>query len=203
MKAAIQNRRRVGAVLDRVMRLPILGLVKTPAASLTCFVVAPAKRSGKSLVASLLAAALDVDWVASSDMVVERLEPRLGLAPGTIKAARHSNAESFRAEMVAEGNRMTADGNAPGVLCVRRGYVVIDGLRRGAEVADASAEARHLGRTPVVICVERASATGTDNSESDALRAAADFTIRNDGTIEDLAGEVSRLAKLISTPAAA
>lgn len=164
---------------------------------ITCFVVAPAKRSGKSLVASLLAAALDVDWVASSDMVIERLEPRLGLAPGTIKAARHSNAESFRTEMVEEGNRMTTAGAAPGVLCVRRGYTVIDGLRRGAEVTDASAEARRLGRQPIVICVERAIATGTDNSEGAALRAAADFTIRNDGTIEDLAAEVSHIARLI------
>lgn len=158
-------------------------------------VVAPAKQSGKSLVASLLAAALETDWIASSDVVTERLEARLGLAPGTVKEARHANPETFRDDLVAEGNRMTAAGEAPGVLCVRRGYGVIDGIRRESELAAARAQCETLGRIPVVICVTRRSAVGSDNTEAAAMLEAADYTIANDGSIEDLAAAVAYVAE--------
>ena len=82
---------------------------------------------------------------------------------------------------------MAAEGTSPGVECVRRGYRVIDGIRRREELEAAVAEVRARGGLPIVICVRRPNAPAlADNTESAALAALADVIIENDGPLSRL-----------------
>jgi hypothetical protein len=136
-------------------------------------------------------------------MILERAERRLDLEPGAILRARRSNPANYRPELVDEGNRMAAEGMSPGLLCVLAGYRVIDGIRRGEELAASIAEARHRGLEPFVVCVERAAgAHATDNTEAATLRAMADAVIKNDGRMAELEA-ASRAALAIARERAA
>ena len=82
---------------------------------------------------------------------------------------------------------MSAEGTSPGVECVRRGYRVIDGIRRREELEAALAEVRAGGGRSLVLCVRRPNAPAlADNTESAALEALADEVIVNDAGLDRL-----------------
>jgi 3'-phosphoadenosine 5'-phosphosulfate sulfotransferase len=83
---------------------------------------------------------------------------------------------------------MAAQGNSPGLLCVKEGHRLIDGMRRVSEVEDSQAEARQRGLIPVVLFVENPKdlARVNDNTESAGLRHIANGIIVNDSTVEEL-----------------
>ena len=148
---------------------------------LVLFVVATAPQSGKSTAAGFFAQWLATPRVESSSMINERVERRLGLEPGTIVRVRRTSPATYRPELVDEGNRMAAEGMSPGLLCVLAGYRVIDGIRRGTELAASVVEARARGFEPFIVCVERAAGDhATDNTEAATLRSMADVVIQND-----------------------
>ena len=160
------------------------GPMTTPA---TILVVALAPQSGKSTVAAEASRLLGSPWINSSAVIAERLEQRLGLPKGRIAEARAVDHEAYRPALIEEGNRMSAEGTSPGVECVRRGYRVIDGIRRREELEAAVAEVRLRGGLPIVICVRRPHAPAlADNTESAALAAQADVIIDNDGALSRL-----------------
>jgi hypothetical protein len=160
------------------------------------FVVAGAKQSGKSTVAALFGHRLGVEYVESSAVINERIEKERGLPRGTIAAARAQHHDNWRAEQIAVGNAMSAAGEPPGLLCVRRGYRVIDGIRRGKELRLSVEAARAAGRVPLVVFVDRPGGQGAaDNTEGPALRAQADAMIINDSTMAALAEPVDTLLR--------
>jgi hypothetical protein len=153
----------------------------------TILVVALAPQSGKSTVATEAARLMGTTWINSSAVIAERLEQRLGLPAGRIAEARRLDHDAYRPALIEEGNRMAAEGTSPGVECVRRGYRVIDGIRRRDELEAAVAEIRARGGRSLVICVRRPDAPAlTDNTEAAALAALADATIANDGSLTQL-----------------
>lgn len=160
------------------------GVMSAPA---TVLVVALAPQSGKSTVAAEAARLLHTPWINSSAVIAERLEQRLGLPAGRIAETRAVDHEAYRPALIEEGNRMAAEGTSPGVECVRRGYRVIDGIRRREELEAAIHEVRARGGLPIVICVRRPDAPAlADNTESVALASLADVTIDNDGPLSRL-----------------
>ena len=153
----------------------------------TILVVALAPQSGKSTVATEAARLMGTTWINSSAVIAERLEERLSLPAGRIAETRKLDHEAYRPALIEEGNRMVAEGTSPGVECVRRGYRVIDGIRRRDELEAAIAEIRARGGRSLVICVRRPDAPAlTDNTEAAALAALADATIANDGSLTQL-----------------
>jgi hypothetical protein len=163
-------------------------LVPALRARLAIFVVSGRPRSGKTTVSAIAAEFLGVTPVISSHQVNGRIETRLGLRPGTIIAERVIDPERFRPELIAEANAMAAAGMSPGLLCVRAGSRVIDGMRRVSEVRESRAEARKRGLIPIVLFVEnpRDAVRINDNTESLGLRAMADVVIRNDASVDHL-----------------
>jgi hypothetical protein len=153
----------------------------------TILVVALAPQSGKSTVATEAARLMGTTWINSSAVIAERLEERLRLPAGRIAETRKLDHEAYRPALIEEGNRMVAEGTSPGVECVRRGYRVIDGIRRRDELEAAIDEIRARGGRSLVICVRRPDAPAlTDNTEAAALAALADATIANDGSLTQL-----------------
>ena len=154
---------------------------------LTVFVVATAPQSGKSTVAAEAARLLETGWINSSAVIAERVERRLGLPYGYVAETRAADHEAFRPELIEEGDRMAAEGTSPGVECVRRGYRVIDGIRRREELEAAVAEVRAGGGRPLVLCVRRPDAPAlADNTEAAALESLADRLLVNDAGLDHL-----------------
>ena len=185
--AAITRRFRALRVQRQIdePRRPAEGGPMTPPA--TILVVALAPQSGKSTVAAEASRLLGSPWINSSAVIAERLEQRLGLTKGQIAAARTIDHDAYRPALIEEGNRMAAEGTSPGVECVRRGYRVIDGIRRRTELEAAVAEIRRAQGLPIVICVRRPNAPAlADNTEAAALAALADVIIDNDGPLSRL-----------------
>jgi hypothetical protein len=175
---------RVQRQIDEPRRPAEGGPMTAPA---TILVVALAPQSGKSTVAAEASRLLGSPWINSSAVIAERLEQRLGLAKGQIAAARVIDHDAYRPALIEEGDRMAAEGTSPGVECVRRGYRVIDGIRRRTELEAAVAEIRRTQGHPIVICVRRPNAPAlADNTEAVALAALADVIIDNDGPLSRL-----------------
>ena len=157
-------------------------------AKLAVFVVSARPQSGKTKVGEVIAQALGVDLAISSAVVNTRIEAEFGFPAGTIALVRAVRPEYFRPDLIATANAMAAAGESPGLLCVRAGARVIDGMRRVSEVKESAKEARARGLVPVVIFVERPDNDSrvNDNTESDGLRAIADAVVLNDAGLSEL-----------------
>ena len=155
---------------------------------LAVFIVSGRPRSGKTTVCAIVAALIGAMPVESSSMVTWPIEQAMGLERGTIERERLIDAERYRPEMIKVANAMAAEGNSPGLLCVKAGHRLIDGMRRVSEVEDSQAEARSRGLIPVVLFVENPKdlARVNDNTESAGLRRIANAIIVNDSTVEEL-----------------
>lgn len=160
----------------------------------TIFVIGTSQQSGKTEAARRLAADLGLRQMSTSTAIAMRLEERLGIPPGTIAAARLADPETYRAELIAEGDAMGFEGAAAGVVALGYGARVIEGIRRVHELAAAIDAARGMGIEPVVVCVERPDMVLNDNTEADELRACADVVIANDGTLADFHARLDELA---------
>lgn len=158
------------------------------------FVIATAAQSGKSTASRRLAARLGVEIGMTSAVISERLEQRLGLPVGSVAATRRRDPERYRAEIVAEGDAMRAEGRSPGEVCVDRGYRLVDGIRVASEIAAAMAAARERGLVPSVLCIERPGEHPADNTEPEALRAMAERVIVNDGSIAHFHAQIDAVA---------
>lgn len=159
------------------------------------FVVATAPQSGKTTVARLFSQLTGEEWAPSSRPVVERLERRLDLPAGTIDRIRSTDSERYRPELIEEGNRMAAEGLSPGLLSVRAGYAVIDGLRREKELAESRDEVLMSRRCCLIVCVVRPTdgEQTQDNTEAEGLLAQADTVLLNNGDLGQLTGKVQQL----------
>jgi dephospho-CoA kinase len=159
---------------------------------LAIFVVAGHPQTGKTEVAIAIGELLGTPAVSSSAVINGRVERRLRLPAGRIEQVRRRNPDHYRADLIAEGDAMTRAGQAPGVLCVEAGFHVIDGIRRKSELAASIAAAEQRGLRSVVIFVERSSSLNSnpDNSEGQALRAAADMIVYNDSDLNHLRDQI-------------
>ena len=149
------------------------------------FVVGTSEGSGKTLAAKHLSERFGFPLFSSSVVIEPEVERVLGLAPGTVAAARALVRSSYRDDLVREGDAMRARGNPPGVACVRAGHRIIDGLRLGTEVVASVECARSMGLDPMVICLDRHGRPPSDNTDVPGLRAAADAFIQNDWDAEE------------------
>jgi hypothetical protein len=155
-------------------------------------VISPYPRAGKSTAARMLATIIDGRSIGTSDVIAEVVEAERALAPGTIRAARDINPEDWRPELIAKGDWMADNGLTPGVVAVQRGYHVVEGVRRAAELSRTIAVVeQETGRRPLVVCLIKPLADGeagppSDNTEAAGLLALADVTVINDATLDDL-----------------
>lgn len=169
-----------------IMITPRLPLPLDPG-RLVVLVVGGTEQSGKTTVAGRAAALLGVGTITSSAVLNAPTEARLGLAPGSIVSARVVDHNAYRADLVATGDEMRARGSSPGAECIANGFRVIDGLRTAKEVTMTKRAATDRGLTPVIIFVENPrKPVASDNTQTDALRAAADVIIRNDSSLDVL-----------------
>ena len=144
------------------------------------FVVGTSEESGKTLVAEYLMRRFGVPTVSSSVVIEPRVDVLLGKPVGTVAEARKMWRDAYRQDLVDEGDRMRAAGHPPGVVCVRKGYRIIDGLRTGPELAASIDYARSIGLDPFVFCVDRHGRPPIDNTDVAGLSALADTMIHND-----------------------
>ena len=155
------------------------------------FVIATRKQSGKSTAAKILAKFTGAKEIGTSAIINEIVEHEHDLPAGTIARARATDPEAYRPELIATGDLMDAQGRTVGVVALERGYRIIEGIRRTAELRKAIAYAQsHSSVPPYVICLENPdSSIPADNTEADGLRALADVVIPNNpkaGTLDEL-----------------
>lgn len=165
-----------------------------PRAALCVFVVAR-PQAGKSTVAAAFERALGVPFIESSIVLNEQLEHARHLPVGTIAAARAANHEQWRPELVVAGKAALAAGKPAGLICVRRGFRIIDGIRAGEELHMAMAEARKRHLVPLVVFVEsqRGRQGPKDSTQAEALMGLSHLVLHNDSSIADLDAEVARI----------
>jgi hypothetical protein len=166
-----------------------------PDRDLLVLIVATSEQAGKTTAAAECARLLGLPSASSSRPISAAVERKLGLAAGTIAAARAKDPEHYRRELIEEGDRMAAAGLTPGQACLREGYRIIDGIRRVAELEATCAEARAMGLRPLVICLSRPGLAARDNTEVAGLRSMADAHISNDGTLDDLRAKVAEVLR--------
>lgn len=170
---------------------------------LSIFVVGGTEQSGKTTVAARCAAILGTAAISSSVMLNPLVEKRLRLPSGTIALARARDHNAYRADLIAETDRLSAREESAGLLCLRAGYRVIDGLRRASEVKQCRAAARKRGWRPLVLFLERSGrGAATDNTETAALRRLADAVISNDGGLDHLMSKTDAVLRRFLSPAA-
>jgi hypothetical protein len=180
-------------MIKTVVRVPPVKPLP-PRAALCVFVVAR-PRAGKSTVAAAFERALGVPYIESSVVLNEILERDLHLPAGTIAAARAINSETWRPELVAAGNAALAVGAPAGLICVQRGFRIVDGIRKSKELHLAMAEARKRGLYPLTLFVESKRALGgpKDNTQALALLGLSHVVLHNDSTIAAMEVEVHRI----------
>lgn len=176
-----------------IVRVPPVKPLPSPA--VLCVFVVARPRAGKSTVAAAFERALGVPYIESSVILNEQVEHERHLPAGTIAAARATDREIWRPELIAAGNAALAAGAPAGLVCVRRGFRVIDGIRQSEELHLAMAEARRRGLVPLTVFVEsqRGIEGPKDNTQAQALLGLSHVVLHNDSTIAALDLEVRRI----------
>jgi hypothetical protein len=161
------------------------------------FVIGGTAKSGKTTVANYCAERLGTAAITSSSIIEPLVDAQLGLPRGTVARYRQIDRDAFRQALIETANALAERGEPPGLLCVKAGFRIVDGIRRVTELALAKAEAERLGLRPIVIFVERPGMPIVDNTESDGLRAMADVEIVNDGDVTALRTKVDAALRTI------
>jgi len=106
---------------------------------------------GKSMVGNIIAGKVGGRYIATSDILVEKLAQKLGIKPEDIKRARAKNPEAYRKELIQLGDNLTRKWvnlkgevmyipTTPGEEALRKAkdeganIIVIDGIRRRSEL---------------------------------------------------------------------
>jgi hypothetical protein len=129
---------------------------------------------------------------STSAVIAALLEEERGLPPGTVAADREIDPEMWRSELREVGDRIGLGPRPAIVRAIDAGFRVIDGCRRVAELDAGLRRAAELGLAPRIVWVARPEAVGADNTEAALLRERATVVIRNDGTLAEFEGAVSR-----------
>jgi len=151
-------------------------------------IVGLAPGCGKTESATGVGNCLELERISTSTLIAEQAERLRGMAPGTIARARARDRDAYRDLLGRVGDLMTDAGEPPPSLAICRGYRVIDGARRVADVEHARWTATGLGLVPFVLCLRRRETSTYDISES-ALLETANEVIDNDFDLQYLAAQ--------------